>query len=249
MDTLGWNQVSTFRQLKQWGQRATLSACVWVTQRAANSDLVPALQNRSASALISNFIPSSFKLSNISSWLKATTAALQSTKPCLLSDPLWPSCSSLCSHFPLTSFATCRFCSDAWSPYHNHCHWLMPWGRRNSTYFRWNYKSPGGDMVRADVGVCWWVSSWQLQQIHGAGTLAWAHCSRLPWEDVTVFVTLSPCLESFHSKARPKDCPETSSPADIFLLHQFSNWPLLDFSRLSDYIQCRSTNELYRKWK
>lgn len=43
----------------------------------------------------------------------------------LLSDPLWPSCSSPCSHFPLTSFATCHFCSDAWSPYHNRCHWLM----------------------------------------------------------------------------------------------------------------------------
>lgn len=78
----------------------------------------------------------------------------------------------------------------------------------------------------------------------GAGTAtARANCSRLPWECVIAFVTLAACLEGFDSKARPKDCPETSSPADIFLLHQFSNWPLLDFSRLPDYIQCRNTNE------
>lgn len=44
-------------------------------------------------------------------------------------------------------------------------------------------------------------------------------------------------------QSKAQGLPETSSPADIFLLHQFSNWPLLDFSRLPDYIQCRSTNE------
>lgn len=130
------------------------------------------------------------------------------------------------------------------SPCRRRCRWLTPRARRNSAYFRWSCRSPG----------CWWHGQcWRRGVLVAlrltapadprAGPATGLSLLFLPWEGVIAFVTLGACLEGFHSKARPVNCPETSSPADIFLLHQFFNWSLLDFSRLPDYIQCRNANE------
>lgn len=91
-------------------------------------------------------------------------------------------------------------------------------------------------MVNADSGVCWWALELTAPADRWGRGGHWPEpivsgCLQ-PQEDIIAFVTLGSYLEGFCSKARPEDCPAMPSPPDIFLLHQFANWPLLDFSRL-----------------